>query len=132
VDVVKVLNKMISAIERPLRLRLVRALLKFVSCHVSIIRMYVATEWTRLEEGCLGIATNPCCSKCMYRVFVPEPFVFGFERCSCQVWHCTDMEQKSFQCEELTSWTEGTEEREILLWLARTVDSVELCTVVMR
>ena len=96
VDVVKVLNKMISAIERSLRLWLIRALLIFVSCHVNIIRMHVATKWARLEEGCLGIATDPCCSKCMYRVFVPDPFVFGFERYSCQVWHCTDMEQKSF------------------------------------
>jgi hypothetical protein len=107
VDVVQMLDEVVATVERPLCFRFGSTLLVLVRCHVGIVGMHLTTEWARLQRCILGVAAYPGCSKGVYGVFMPDPFVLGLEG----------------------SRTEGAKERQVLLRLPSTIDTVDRASV---
>ena len=104
------LHEMIPAVERSLRLGLTSALLIFVRGHMIVVRVDYATEGTRIQRHVPHLAADPCGSKRVYRIFVPDPFIFCLEG----------------------SWAKCAEERQVFLLLACIVYAVELWTSMRR
>ena len=77
--VVQVLYEMIAAIERPLRFRLISALLVLMASHMIFIRSHLTAERARRKRCVLGVATYQGGAKSMYGVFMTNPLVLGFE-----------------------------------------------------
>jgi hypothetical protein len=80
VNMVEMLDEVITTIKNSLGFGLAPTLLVFVTSHVSIIGMSLAAEWACLK--CfrrLCVTTNPSGSKRMNRVFVAYPFILRLE-----------------------------------------------------
>jgi hypothetical protein len=93
-DVMQVLDEMVSPVKRSMSFRFVSALLILVACQMNLVWTLVAAEGTEVEWLSFVATTYPSGAQRVDRVFVPSPLVFTLER----------------------PWTERAEKWKILSW----------------